>query len=86
MQEKAEYFKDSIRPENEEFKKKKVRRPADQIDKEYSCPYDRCDRKSGTEASLRIHIKKKHSQMYQPRRKSKTLIKDEDHPISDEES
>ena len=35
IQDKAEYFKDTIRPQSYEFRKKKNRRPADQIDKEY---------------------------------------------------
>jgi hypothetical protein len=64
MKERAEGFKDTIRPEHAEFRKKKNRRTSDEIHKEYACPQERCDRKYGTEASLRIHIKKKHPDFY----------------------
>jgi hypothetical protein len=60
-----------MRPEVAEFKKKKNRRTADEINKEHVCPVHRCDRRYGTEASLRIHVKNKHPDAYSPKKKGR---------------
>jgi hypothetical protein len=41
--------------------KKKHRRLAAQIAKEYPCPYDNCQKMYGTDVSLNLHMKIKHN-------------------------
>lgn len=41
--------------------KKKHRRPAVEIDKSHSCPYDNCYKNYGSDVSLNLHIKIKHN-------------------------
>lgn len=50
---------------------------ADEIHKDYICPHERCDHKYGTEASLRIHIKKKHPEAYEPKKRGKAKKEDQ---------
>jgi hypothetical protein len=41
--------------------KKKVRRPAAQIPKNYLCPFPHCEKSYGTDVSLNLHMKLKHN-------------------------
>ena len=41
--------------------KTRVRRTADMIDKNFSCPFPACDKKFGTDVSLNLHMKLKHN-------------------------
>ena len=40
--------------------RKKNRRLANEIDKDYECPYENCYRVYGSDVSLNLHIKLKH--------------------------
>jgi hypothetical protein len=67
---RSEEFRDPIRPSAPE-KKKKSRRAADEIDKEHICPGTPCDRRYGSIASLRIHIKSKHPELYEVKKRGR---------------
>jgi transcription elongation factor Elf1 len=41
--------------------KKKIRRTASEIDKNFTCPYGDCNKLYGSEVSLNLHIKLKHN-------------------------
>ncbi|KRW99957.1 P-loop containing nucleoside triphosphate hydrolase [Pseudocohnilembus persalinus] len=49
---------------NEEDKKKRARRLADQIHRHYKCPIEVCKKSYGSEGSLNQHIKLKHPEIY----------------------
>jgi hypothetical protein len=50
--------------ESQEEKKKRVRRTASEIAREFSCYIEKCGKSYGTEASLVQHIKLKHQKIY----------------------
>lgn len=41
--------------------KKKLRRTADMIEKNYICPFERCGKNYGTDVALNNHMKIKHN-------------------------
>jgi hypothetical protein len=45
-------------------KRKRIRRTASEISREFSCCVEKCGKSYGTEASLLQHIKLKHSAIY----------------------
>jgi hypothetical protein len=51
--------------ESKEEKKRRVRRIASEIPREYSCYVEKCGKSYGTEASLTQHIKIKHEKVYE---------------------
>lgn len=47
-----------------ENKKKRHRRNASEIARDYQCPIENCDKSYGAEASLTQHVKLKHQSFY----------------------
>lgn len=64
IKERIEDLRDPIRRENVE-RKKKSRRSADEIDKEFCCEMENCLKEYATQASLKIHQKLKHPEIIQ---------------------
>ena len=50
--------------EIDDEKKKRIRRPANEIARHYKCPIEDCPKSYGMEGSLNQHIKLKHSEYY----------------------
>ena len=50
---------------NNNDKKKRFRRTANEIERHYRCPVDTCQRSYGSEGSLNQHLKIKHYELYQ---------------------
>ena len=67
-----------MRPDCE--RRKKSRRNNSEIHKDFECPETRCGNRYGTESSLRIHIKRKHPHLYEPKRKSRHIEQPIDSP------
>ena len=53
----AQYYQD-------EMKKKRYRRQADQIERHYKCPIEGCNKAYGSEGSLNQHTKLKHPEFF----------------------
>lgn len=49
---------------NDDDKKKRFRRTANEIERHYRCPVETCQRSYGSEGSLNQHIKIKHNELY----------------------
>jgi hypothetical protein len=47
--------------EKERQRKKHERRIANEIEREFTCPYQCCEKQYGSEGSLNLHIKIKHN-------------------------
>ncbi|CAK72644.1 unnamed protein product (macronuclear) [Paramecium tetraurelia] len=53
--------------ETGEERKKRLRRPAQEIERHFTCPVDNCQKKYGAEGSLNQHIKLKHPELVKDR-------------------
>jgi hypothetical protein len=49
---------------SDDYKKKRYRRQADQIERHYRCPFDQCTKAYGSEGSLNQHTKLKHPEYF----------------------
>ncbi|CAD8135510.1 unnamed protein product [Paramecium octaurelia] len=53
--------------ETGEERKKRLRRPAQEIERHFTCPVENCQKKYGAEGSLNQHIKLKHPELVKDR-------------------
>ena len=71
-------------------KKKRHRRTVSEIDRQYQCPIEQCDKAYGNESSLHQHIKSKHEQYWELHgndliRQKKEIKKEMDESMEDED-